>query len=143
MNRFTTASSRGLFDYDLNDRTTNNGAKLIVKDFNTSVAQNFYLFKITTTWNALRNKVVSSRTVNSFKNSCMDKHLAENPQMSELTGSNHLCRAQLKSAQTVVGQSFPGKLNGLSYYYPTVCPTTTLLLLLFFHAQSIYRGLRY
>ena len=31
LNRFTTASARGLFDYDLNDRTRNNGAKLIVK----------------------------------------------------------------------------------------------------------------
>ena len=39
LNEFTTASARGLFDYDLNDRTRNNGAKLIVKHFNTSVAQ--------------------------------------------------------------------------------------------------------
>ena len=30
LNRFTTASAIGLFDYDLNDRTRNNGAKLIV-----------------------------------------------------------------------------------------------------------------
>ena len=41
LNRFTTASARGLFDYDLNDRTRNNGAKLIAKHFNTSVAQHF------------------------------------------------------------------------------------------------------
>ena len=67
LNRFTTASARGLFDYDLNDRTRNNGAKLIVKHFNTSVAQHFYPIKITTTWNALPNEVVTSRTVNSFK----------------------------------------------------------------------------
>ena len=78
LNRFTTASARGLFDYDLNDRTRNNGAKLIVKHFNTSVAQHFYPIKITTTWNALPNKVVTSRTVNSFKNS-LDKYWAENP----------------------------------------------------------------
>ena len=38
LNRFTTASARGLFDYDLNNRTRNNGVKLIVKHFNTSVA---------------------------------------------------------------------------------------------------------
>ena len=38
LNEFTTASARGLFDYDLNDRTRNNGVKLIVKHFNTSVA---------------------------------------------------------------------------------------------------------
>ena len=36
MNRFTTASARGLFDYDLNTRTISNGSKLIVKHFNTS-----------------------------------------------------------------------------------------------------------
>ena len=64
LNRFTNASARGFFDYDLNDRTRNNGAKLIVKYFNTSVAQHFYPIKITTTRNALPNEVVSSRTVN-------------------------------------------------------------------------------
>ena len=69
MTRFTTASARGLFDYDLNDRTRNNGAKLIVKHFNTSAAQHFYPMKITTIWNAPPSEVVSSRTVNSFKNS--------------------------------------------------------------------------
>ena len=78
LNRFTTASARGLFDYDRNDRTSNNVAKLIVKHFNTSVAQHFYPIKITTTWNFLPNEVVTSRTVNSFKNS-LDKHWAENP----------------------------------------------------------------
>ena len=56
----TYASARGLFDYDLNDRTRNNGAKLIVKHFNTSVAQHFYPIKITTTWNAIPSEVVSS-----------------------------------------------------------------------------------
>ena len=40
------------------------------------------------------------------------------PQMSELTGSNHRCRARFKCAQTVVGQRFAGNgHNGLSYYY--------------------------
>ena len=117
MNEFITASARGLFDYDLNDRTRTNGAKLIVKYFNTSVAQHIYPIKITTTWNALPIEVVSSRTVNSFKNS-LDKHWAENPQISELTGNNHRCRAQFKCVQTVVGQHF--SLNG-----PTVCSTTT------------------
>ena len=75
LNRFTTASARGLFDYDLNDRTRNNGAKLIVKHFKTSV--DFYPIKIRTTWNALPSEVVSSRTENSFKDS-LDKHWAEN-----------------------------------------------------------------
>ena len=77
LNRFTTGSARGLFDYDLNDRTRINVAKLIVKHFNTSVAQHFYPIKITTTWNSLPSEVVSSRTVNSFKNT-LDKHWVEN-----------------------------------------------------------------
>ena len=77
-NEFTTASVRGLFDYDLNDRTRNNGAKLIIKHFNSSVAQHFHPIKITSTWNALPSEVVSSRTVNSFKKS-LGKHWAENP----------------------------------------------------------------
>ena len=68
LNKFTTASARGLFNYDLNDRTRNNGAKLIVKHYNTPVAQHFHPIKITITWNTLPNEVVSSRTVNSFKN---------------------------------------------------------------------------
>ena len=78
LNRFTTASARGLFNYDLNDRTRNKGAKLIVKHFNTSVAQHFGPIKITTTWNALPSELVSSRTVSTFQN-IRDKHWAENP----------------------------------------------------------------
>ena len=58
LNEFTTASARGLFDYDLNDRTRNNGAKLIAKHFNTLVAQHFYRIKITSTWYALPSEVV-------------------------------------------------------------------------------------
>ena len=77
-NRFTPASARELFDYNLNDRTRNNGAKLIVKHFHISVAQHFYPIKITTTWNAIPSEVLSSRTVNSFQN-ILDKHWAENP----------------------------------------------------------------
>ena len=48
------------------------------------------------------------------------------PKMSELTGSNHQCRAQFKCVQTVVGQRFAGK-------DPTVCPTILLLLLLLYN----------
>ena len=64
-NRFTTASARVLFNYDFKDRARNNGAKLSVKHVNTSVARHFYPIKITTTWNAIRNIVVTSRAVNS------------------------------------------------------------------------------
>ena len=78
LNGFTTATARGLFHYDPNDGSINNEAKLIVKYFNTSVAQHFYPIKITTTWNALATEIVSSRSVNSFKNSlgnlCMGRN---------------------------------------------------------------------
>ena len=58
LNRFTPASARGLFDYDPNDRTRNNGAIIIVKHFNTSVAEHFYPIKIRTSWNAQPNEVL-------------------------------------------------------------------------------------
>ena len=94
-----------------------NGAKLIVKHFNTSVAQHFYPIKIATIWNPLLNEVVSSRTVNCFKSSLTNTG-QKISQMSELNGSNHRCRAQFKCAQTVVGQRFAGNGHtGLSYYY--------------------------
>ena len=87
LNRFTSVRARGLFDYDLNDRTRDNGAKLIVKHFNTLVAQHFYPIEIATTWNALPSDVVGSRTMNFFNNS-LEKHWAEIPRMSKLTGDN-------------------------------------------------------
>ena len=45
LNRFTTASARGLFNYDLNDRTRNNGANLIVKHFNNQFPNTFTILK--------------------------------------------------------------------------------------------------
>ena len=100
-------------------RARNNGAKHIVKHFTTSVAQPFYPIKITT-WNALPSEVVSSRTVNSFKNS-MDKHWAANPQNVRVNWyPSSKPRAQFKCAQTAVGQRFAENgPTGLSYncYY--------------------------
>ena len=60
------------FQYIIYNTTTT------IQHFNTSVIQQFYPIKITTTWTALPSEVGSSRTVNSFKNS-LDKHRAENP----------------------------------------------------------------
>ena len=61
------------------------------------------------------------------------------PQMSELTGRNHRCRAQCKCAQTVLGQRSAGNgPNGLSndyyYYYYYIL----LLLLLLLYTTTIY-----
>ena len=73
LNRFNNVSPIGLFDYDFKDRTRNNVKNLIVKRFNTSVAQNFFPINVTTIWN-----VVNSRTVNTFKNH-LDEHWEDNP----------------------------------------------------------------
>ena len=78
LKRFNNVSPIGLFDYDFNDRTRNNGKNLIGKRFNTSVEQNFFPINITTAWNALPYDVVSSRTVNTFKNR-LDAHWEGNP----------------------------------------------------------------
>ena len=51
--------------------------KLIMKQFNTSVAQHFFPINISITWNALPYDVVYSRTVNTFKNS-LDAHWEDN-----------------------------------------------------------------
>ena len=64
LNRFNNVSPIGLFDYDFNDRTRNNGKIIIVKRFNTSIARHFFPINIATT----RNALVNSRTVNTFKN---------------------------------------------------------------------------
>ena len=77
LNRCNNVSPIGLFHYDFSDRTRNNGKKLIVKRFNTSVAQYFFPINITTTWNALPYDVVN-RTVNRFKNH-LDAHWEDNP----------------------------------------------------------------
>ena len=60
LNRFNNVSPIGLFEYDFNDRTLNNGKKIIAKRFNTSVAQHFFLINITKTWNALPYDEVNS-----------------------------------------------------------------------------------
>ena len=73
LNRFNNVRPIGPFDYDFNNTTRNNRKKIIVKRFNTSVAQHFFPTNITTTWNALPYHVVSSRPVNMFKNR-LDAH---------------------------------------------------------------------
>ena len=78
LNIFNNVSPIGLFDYDFNDRTRNNGIKLVVKRFNTSVAPHFFPINITTTWNSLPHDVVNSGTVNTFKNH-LDAHWEDNP----------------------------------------------------------------
>ncbi|KAF2352390.1 hypothetical protein FHG87_016854, partial [Trinorchestia longiramus] len=63
----------GLFDRDDNVLTRNNDQKLIIRNFKTSQALNFFPFKIPETWNQLPENIVSAGTVNTFKN-CLDKY---------------------------------------------------------------------
>ena len=78
INLYRTAIARGLFDYDLNGRSRNKTAKLIVKHFNTSIAQHYYQIKMTKTWIPPPYDAVSSGTVDSFKNN-LNNHWEENP----------------------------------------------------------------
>ena len=85
LNRFNNVSPIGLFDYDHNDRTRNNGKKLIVSD---SIHQQHSIFptNTTTTWNALPYDLVNSGTVNTFNNH-QDAHWQDDPQMCWSTGN--------------------------------------------------------
>ena len=85
LNVLTTASARGISILTL--KTEHNAAKLIIKHFNKSVTvvKHFYTIKMTTTWNAIPNLVVSNRTVNSFKKA-WTKTWQKINHMSELTG---------------------------------------------------------
>jgi hypothetical protein len=65
---FNNVNPVGLFDRDNNTQRRNNGQKLVVKRFNTSVAENFFPIEITQTWNRLPSNIVLSKTVNIFKN---------------------------------------------------------------------------
>ena len=64
LNGFTTASEKGRVDNELSARATNNGAKLIVKQFQRISYSTFLPNKITTTQNSALNEVVISRTLN-------------------------------------------------------------------------------
>ncbi|KAF2358172.1 hypothetical protein FHG87_011066, partial [Trinorchestia longiramus] len=68
----------GLFERDGNVRTRNNGQKLLLRNFKTSQAMNFFPDKIAATWNQLPENIVSAGTVNTFKNR-LDKFWTTNP----------------------------------------------------------------
>ena len=103
----------------------NYGAKLIVKHSNTLVAQHFYSIKITTTWKAIPNKVVSSRTMNSFKNH-LDKHWAENPPNVRVNCMVAIIDALHNWSVYSRRPAFCWKLlNGLSYTTTTTSTTST------------------
>ncbi|KAF2345656.1 hypothetical protein FHG87_023588 [Trinorchestia longiramus] len=67
-----------LFKREGNMRTRNNSQKLILRNFKTFQAMNFFPFKIAATWNQLPENIVSAGTVNTFKNR-LDKYWITNP----------------------------------------------------------------
>ncbi|KAF2350662.1 hypothetical protein FHG87_018580 [Trinorchestia longiramus] len=72
LNGLNNVTLEGLFERDGNVRTRNNGQKLLLRNFKTSQAMNFFPVKIAATWNQLPENIVSAGTANTFKN-CLDK----------------------------------------------------------------------
>ncbi|KAF2344046.1 hypothetical protein FHG87_025198, partial [Trinorchestia longiramus] len=72
------------YEPDSNVRTRNNGQKLILRNFKTSQAMNFFPVKIAATWNQLLENIVSAGIVNTFKNR-LDKYWIMNPPVLHIT----------------------------------------------------------
>ncbi|KAF2350635.1 hypothetical protein FHG87_018608 [Trinorchestia longiramus] len=78
LNGLNNVTLEGLFERDGNVRTRNNGQKLLLRNFKTSQAMNFFPVKIAATWNQLPENIVSASTVNTFKYR-LDKFWITNP----------------------------------------------------------------
>ncbi|KAF2346148.1 hypothetical protein FHG87_023096 [Trinorchestia longiramus] len=78
LNGLNNVTLEGLFERDGNVRTRNNGQKLLLRNFKTSQAMNFFPVKIAATWNQLPENMVSAGTVNTFKNR-LDEFWITNP----------------------------------------------------------------
>ncbi|KAF2355088.1 hypothetical protein FHG87_014156 [Trinorchestia longiramus] len=72
LNGFNNVILEGLFERESNVRNRNNGQKLLLRNFKTPQAMNFFPVNIAATWNQLPENIVSAITVNTFKNR-MDK----------------------------------------------------------------------
>ncbi|KAF2357848.1 hypothetical protein FHG87_011395 [Trinorchestia longiramus] len=78
LNGLNNVTLEELFERDGNVRTRNNGQKLLLRNFKTSQAMNFFPVKIAATWNQLPENIVSAGTVNTFKIR-LDKFWITNP----------------------------------------------------------------
>ncbi|KAF2343462.1 hypothetical protein FHG87_025782 [Trinorchestia longiramus] len=78
LNGLNDVALKELFERDGSVRTINNGQKLILRNFKTSQAMNFFSVKIAPTWNKLSENVVSAGTVNTFQNR-LDKFWITSP----------------------------------------------------------------
>ncbi|KAF2357335.1 hypothetical protein FHG87_011912 [Trinorchestia longiramus] len=68
LNGLNNVTLEGLFERDGNVRTRNKSQKLLLRNFKTSQAMNFFPVKIAATSNQLPENIVSAGTVNTFKN---------------------------------------------------------------------------
>jgi hypothetical protein len=73
LNKYDNLDCMEFFALHHDERTRNNGSKLRVKRFNSSIAKNFYTYRIINDWNALPKEVVNSTSINMFKNR-LDRH---------------------------------------------------------------------
>ncbi|KAF2347558.1 hypothetical protein FHG87_021687 [Trinorchestia longiramus] len=78
LNGLNDVTLEGLFERDGNVRTRNNDQKILLTNFKTSQAMNFFPVKITATWKQLPENIVSAGPVNTFKNR-LDKYWVTNP----------------------------------------------------------------
>ncbi|KAF2354300.1 hypothetical protein FHG87_014941 [Trinorchestia longiramus] len=67
VNGLNDVTPEGLFGRDGNVQTRNNGQKLILRNFKTSQATNFFRVKIAATWYQLPENTISAGNVNTFK----------------------------------------------------------------------------
>ncbi|KAF2363399.1 hypothetical protein FHG87_005847 [Trinorchestia longiramus] len=89
LNGLNNVTLEGLFERNGNVRTRNNCQKLLLGNFKTSQAMNFFPIKIAVTWNQLPENIVSAGTVSTFKNH-LDKFWITNPPVLHPTNSMSL-----------------------------------------------------
>ncbi|KAF2344307.1 hypothetical protein FHG87_024937 [Trinorchestia longiramus] len=89
LNGLNNVTLEGLFERDGSVRPRNKGQKLLLRNFKTSQAMNFFPVKIAAPWNQLPEHIVSAGTVNTFKN-CFDKYWITNPPVLLCTDSMSL-----------------------------------------------------
>ena len=69
-------TTNNLLTFEKNSKTRSNGFKIVKVQTNSNPFKNFFTNRIVNSWNSLPASVVSSETVNSFKNA-LDRHLID------------------------------------------------------------------
>jgi len=68
INKLSNVNFDNFFEFDTNRSTRGHSLKLKKKRFNTELRQHFFTDRIINLWNSLDGKIVSSTSLNSFKN---------------------------------------------------------------------------